>query len=293
MSFALLVSIFHILCVFAFASELGPALNDMNLAVVVLSSRDNIERRNAIRETWAKGHSNVYFFVGKHCPYKPEQRKDWLCEPRDADTFIDLKYNAEQELLTQKLLNEPKVILVDMIDVYRNLPDKLIQSYIWINTHTSVKYILKMDDDSFARVDSVDHWLQNRVNVPKYEWIAFHFLTGVQVFKVGKNAEFKYSGDVYPPYPYGSGHILSIATIRFLLNNLDTWVQYQGEDTSLAIWRDRVKSAIDIVLTTEKQFIPESGDCHNTQKFVISHNISPEKMRACYNTMDEYKYIEL
>ena len=265
---------------------------DIELAVLVLSARDFKDRRNVIRETWGNGHSNVFFIVGKHCPYKPAQRKPWVCEPKNANAIIDKHYNTQQESLTVQLSKEPNVIVVDMIDVYRHLATKLHLGYRWVIENTSAKYVLKMDDDSFARVDSVQHWLMNRVNPPKYEIIAGRFGVGVGVVRGGKWAEKKYKPNKYPPWPTGSGHIVSRPVIEYLHQNTDTWVSYQGEDTSLGIWMEKVRPQMDVHRTSSGHFITHSGDCHNKNKFVIGHKISIKKMRECYTTLDEYETIK-
>ena len=267
------------------------SLNDsVSLVVLVLSARDLKNRRGVIRETWGKGHSNVFFVVGKHCPYKPEQRKPWVCEPKIASMKIDPKYNLEQERLTQKLALEDNVIVVDMVDVYRNMAEKLKLGYIWVFSHTTAQYTLKMDDDSFARVDSVQHWLMNRKKPPKYEIIAGNFRGG-GVPRSGKWAEKIYKPNTYPPWPIGSGHIVSRPVIEYLYNHLDTWVSYQGEDTSLGIWMEKVRLQMNAIRTKSNRFITHSGNCHDKKKFVIGHSISTAKLRACYKTMDEYKHV--
>jgi len=264
---------------------------DIELAVIVLTARDFKDRRNVIRETWGNGHSNIFFIVGKHCPYRPDQRQSWVCEPKNANAIIDEHYNAQQESLTVQLSKEPNVIVVDMIDVYRHLAEKLKLAYLWLVEHTEAKYVLKMDDDSFARVDSVQHWLMNRVNPPKYEIIAGRFGVGVGVVRGGKWAEKKYKPNKYPPWPTGAGHIVSRPVIEYLCLNVDTWVSYQGEDTSLGIWMEKVRPQMNVHRTSSEHFITHSGDCHNKNKFVIGHKISIKKMRECYTTLDEYDHI--
>jgi len=262
----------------------------IELAVIVLSARDYKKRREVIRETWGNGHSNVFFVVGKHCPYRPEQRKTWECEPKNQKMPIDLGYNSREERLTRELNNQPNVIVVDTVDVYRNLPEKLKLAYMWIVEKTTAKYVLKMDDDSFARVDSVQHWLRNRPNPPKYEIIAGKFNTGGPTRK-GKWAETKYKPNKYPPWPSGSGHIVSRSVIKYMHDNIDTWVSYQGEDTSMGIWLSKIREQIVVKRTWSQHFITHSGDCHNTNKFVIGHSIPLHKMRECYKIMDEYKHV--
>ncbi|MDA7838759.1 glycosyltransferase family 29 protein [bacterium] len=263
---------------------------DIDFAVIVLTARDYTDRRIAIRETWGKGHENIYFIVGHHCPYKPAQRKPWVCEPKNPYIQIDAKYNEEQEALTHKLSQEPNVIVVDMIDVYRNLAEKLKLAYMWVYKHTNAKYILKMDDDSFARVDSVQHWLIHRKAKSKYEIIAGGF-SGGRPSRSGKWAETKYKPNKYPPWPSGAGHIVSRPVIEYMYNHLDTWVSYQGEDTSLGIWMEKVRPQMNVERVKCSHFITHSGNCHDKRKFVIGHDISIKKLQQCYKTMDEYAHI--
>jgi len=264
---------------------------DIELAVLVLTGRDFKDRRQAIRSTWGKGHSNVYFVIGKHCPYRPNQRKPYVCEPKSPDMKIDAKYNQQEERLTVELSKEPDVVMVDMIDVYRHLATKLHLGYRWTIENTSAKYVLKIDDDSFARVDSISHWLLSRTAPPKYEMLAGKFGIGIGVTRWGKWAEKKYKPNTYPPWPGGAGHIVSRTVIEYLYQHRDTWVSYQGEDTSMGIWMDKVKADMKVTMTTSKHFITHSGDCHDKSKFVIGHAISIAKLIQCYNTMDEYSHV--
>lgn len=270
--------------------ETNGSILDMYLAVIVLTARDYKKRRIAIRETWGKGHSNVYFIVGKHCPYKPKQRKSWVCEPKNENIQIDEQYNEEQEALTHKLSLEPNVIVVDMIDVYRNLAEKLKLAYMWLYKHTNAKYILKMDDDSFARVDSVAYWLTHRKPKSKYEIIAGGFSAG-SPSRSGKWAETKFKANKYPPWPSGAGHIVSRPVIEYMYKHVDTWVSYQGEDTSMGIWMEKMRSQMNVERVTSLHFITHSGDCHNKKRFVIGHQISISKMKSCFANMDEYKHV--
>ena len=264
---------------------------DIDLAVLVLTGRDYKDRRQAIRRTWGNGHSNVYFVIGKHCPYRPDQRKPYVCEPKSPGMKIDAKYNQQQERLSVELSKEPDVVMVDMIDVYRHLATKLHLGYRWVVDNTSAKYVLKIDDDSFVRVDSISHWLLSRTTPPKYEMLAGKFGIGVGVTRWGKWAEKKYKPNKYPPWPSGSGHIVSRPVIEYLYQHRDTWVSYQGEDTSMGIWMDKVKADMKVTLTTSKHFITHSGDCHDKSKFVIGHAISIAKLIQCYNTMDEWDHV--
>ena len=50
-------------------------LSDNNVVVLVMSVRNAVERRKAIRETWARGHLDVFFMVGDRvCDIPPSYR---------------------------------------------------------------------------------------------------------------------------------------------------------------------------------------------------------------------------
>ena len=54
------------------AVALPPKKPLIDAIVLVLSARENGFRRDAIRQTWAKNKSNVFFMVGEACDIPPE-----------------------------------------------------------------------------------------------------------------------------------------------------------------------------------------------------------------------------
>jgi hypothetical protein len=57
--------------------------------------------------------------------------------------------------------------------------------------------------------------------------------------------------------------------------------EYQGEDSSMGIWMDEAPWTPNLVPDT--RFVTHSGNCDDTSKFVIGHDISGGKMMACYH----------
>ena len=50
-------------------------LSDNNVVVLVMSARNAVERHKAIRETWARGHLDVFFMVeDRSCDIPPSYR---------------------------------------------------------------------------------------------------------------------------------------------------------------------------------------------------------------------------
>lgn len=245
------------------------------LIVLVLSAREHRSIRDTIRNTWAKGHSNVFFVVGKPCMYR--EVETWTCRP---------KPNA-QKITADDIEDASDLIIVDVIDVYRNLASKLHAAYSWVVEHTDAKYILKTDDDTFVRVDRLDKWLQSRSTRP-YEIIAAEFAKYSQVHRQGKWAELSFKRNIYPPYPHGAGHVVNRAVLEYMHEHNKTWKSYQGEDTSMGIWIENIRKDIKVTLTSDSKFLSHSGDCHDITKFVIGHDISPKKMRECNSTLSHH-----
>jgi hypothetical protein len=57
----------------------SPPSVDTSVMIFVMSSRDNFSARQLIRQTWAKGHSNVYFLLGAACPLTPAECAPYRC----------------------------------------------------------------------------------------------------------------------------------------------------------------------------------------------------------------------
>ena len=108
-----------------------------DLVVLVQCGRDSRRQRDAVRETWQNGYSNVFFIVGaKPCPIPPFYRIKYTCDPDPkkkvpASTQVswDRQCIQEQAALLQEQREHPELILVPMVDVYRSLPRKLKESY--------------------------------------------------------------------------------------------------------------------------------------------------------------------
>jgi hypothetical protein len=132
---------------------------------LVVSTRENVDRRQAIRETWAAGHDNVYFVVGQACLVPPDQRSDpQLC---DLDPELKAVDEVYAELMTQDedalKLEEGMyhdLIFTPMPESYRSLPHKLKEAYDFAIQNTAAKWIIKADDDFFVRIDTVSKYLR-------------------------------------------------------------------------------------------------------------------------------------
>jgi len=142
----------------------GMHKGSLSVVVLVLSKRDSFATRNVIRETWASKHDNVFFVIGDACPIPLSSRKEWSCEGKDGE--IEAKDPAEDKDVENNLIEEEKqyldIIRVADKDVYRNLPGKLKSAYSWVIKNTSADWIVKTDDDSFVRIDTMERYLATK-----------------------------------------------------------------------------------------------------------------------------------
>ena len=96
------------------------------LLILVMSPRENVDQRRAIRETWAKDSPNVFFLVSKkYCPYP----SSWLKFGPDGPCTLEEDYSekiarnalseSESELLTE--IKEIQAKLTKVIEQEENV----------------------------------------------------------------------------------------------------------------------------------------------------------------------------
>jgi Galactosyltransferase len=263
-------------------TQFRPNLSDKPVVVIVLSGRENFERRMTIRETWAMAHDNVYFVVGDLCPIPPSQRKDSRrCEADTNKELFDEVFSAyiseEIEALKEEEAEFHDIIFVNHPESYISLPYKLKEAYTWIVENTKARWVVKVDDDFFVRVNGLSRFIMTLDDTKPT--VLGRIKPHNHVFKTGKWAEFQYKPKFYPNFPIGScGHAVSRSVAEYVAKHRKNLIDYQGEDTSLGIWLD--ESALDTNWLTTSLF-DNSGRCTSPEFFIVGHNISPEKMRIC------------
>ena len=278
------------------------------VSIFVMSYYANLAARQTIRETWASGHDNVYFVIGVPCPIPKEQRDQYFCErstespsgrtestPKEQSAHDEESKRNSELVDEEQLKNHDLIRISDVTEVYRHLPHKLKAAFHWGITNTNSQFFVKTDDDSFIRVDTISNDLIRTYdsNVPmligniKPHAIVDH--TGQRTS--GKNKEFNYKPNVYPPWAAGnSGYSVTRPIAQFISDERPDLFEYQGEDTSLGIWLDEGRLKNKVKFVTSKRFAGSlhwEGKCGDKSAFFIGHNILPETMRACYKLMDE------
>lgn len=234
------------------------------LLVVVLSSISGLERRNAARETWVKGCSNlipkvlVKFSIG-------------TAGLSDAGTNLLKKENGRFDDL---------LLLDDLEESYHNLSLKVLKTFAYIDKGFDASYIFKADDDTFVLLDEVLKELVKRDSKTSLYW--GYFNGRARVKKKGKWKETDwFLSDYYLPYALGGGYALSGDLVHHIASNAYGLQLYHSEDVSVGVWLSgfSAERRHDVRFNTE--FV--SRGCRNV--YLVSHKQSVKDMRTKYDNI--------
>jgi hypothetical protein len=259
-----------------------PNLTGSTTVILAISAQSNFRKRQAIRETWAQGHDNVYFIVGHS-----------NCHENMEIQIVDRTHCQEKDhaFLIQEQLRFRDLIEVPIIEFYRGIPEKVVQAYHWSLTHLPlVRWLVKADDDMFVRVQSVETYLQ------KYNsylpMLIGRIIMESAVNREGKWAEEDYPYVYYPYWPQGSaGHIMSRPTAEYIVDNSLTLHRYQGEDVSIGIWLDEAKDKKGMLTNLQYIHVPRlvqnegKQHCQEGTYLMIGHDMKPRDLEHCMKSL--------
>ncbi|CAP36830.3 Protein CBR-SQV-2 [Caenorhabditis briggsae] len=238
-------------------------LSETFLFVSVLSSPNETERRQNVRETWfrlsAKGPSVfIAKFVVGTMGLDSEERK--ILEEENAK-FGDLSFLKRHE------------------EAYDKLAKKTLFSFQNAYDNFKFKFFLKTDADSFVRITPLIMNLKT-VQHPMLYW---GFLDGrAKPFRKGKWKEPEWNlCDRYLPYQLGGGYILSYELVRFLATNAPLFRIYKNEDVSVGAWL----AGLDVKYVHDPRFDTEwtSRGCSN--EYLITHKHTMQEMTQMYENL--------
>jgi hypothetical protein len=280
-----------------------PNLTQSTTVILAMSAQYNFAKRQAIRETWAQGHDNVYFIVGhSNChtnmenPMDVQMRKDRRTQTTHSCQERDHAFLMQEQLRFRDLIEVP------ILELYRDIPEKVVQSYHFSITHLpQVRWLVKADDDMFVFVGRVETYLQ------KYNsylpMLIGRLIMESPVNRDGKWAEQEYPYIYYPYWPQGSaGHIMSRPTVEYIVENSPKLHRYQGEDVSIGIWLDEAKQQqggklrnlqyIHVPHMMQTQGYKEH--CQDDTLLIIGHDMKPQALEECmkWNNNEELPKVQ-
>lgn len=244
--------------------------NASNVVVIVLSARANFERRQVIRETWAKNLHNIFFVLGGP---DPESSPDMdMSNPNSTSIRLFREQETYQDML-------------DTVhpDTYKGLPYKLHYAIKWIGRYEHIQWVLKADDDVVVRLRTLQYYVLRKYN-PTTPMVIGRMEPNSAPHARGKWAEDpKMTMETYPPWAYGSsGYVMSRGVIDYIASEQSIYY-YQGEDVSLGLWL--YESPLDVTWIDSPDFNLQKDQLWYNHKYsvVIGHDLTVEEIREFYD----------
>jgi len=236
---------------------------------VIFSGGLNGHRRQAIRQSWLRlsGPRKVkhYFIIGS----------------------LDVNQSLLDSLLEEQRLHNDLLLFPHLKDTYTTLTLKLLQTLKWFSSQMKFKYLVKVDDDSFLRVDQLfDELLERSVAKKELKPLYMGFFDGrAHVKRGGQWSESNwFLCDRYLPYALGGGYVISEDLVKFVAQNSNLLQLFRNEDVSLGVWL----SALNINRIHDMRFDTEyqSRGCLNSH--TITHKQSVDKLKILFENLQTF-----
>ncbi|WJX56997.1 hypothetical protein P8452_42598 [Trifolium repens] len=241
---------------------------NVELFIGILSAGGNFAERMAVRKSWMQhkliksSHVVARFFVALH------GRNDINVEiKKEAEYFGD-------------------IIIVPYLDHYHLVALKTIAICEYgIRTDVAAKYIMKCDDDTFVRVDSV---ISKARQVQSGKSFYMGYINShpkpMHRGKWAVNYE-DWVEEEYPPYADGPGYIISSDIARFIASEFEQQKLklFKMEDVNMGIWVKQFSSSREV------KYIHNNKFCHYgcIEDYYIAHYQSPRQMICMWDKLQQ------
>ena len=185
--------------------------------LLIMTSPKGELRRKAMRETWLK-------YAGDKVKIAVERRFVVGTKGLSSITIKELK--AEQSR------NSDLLFLENFKDSYHKLTEKLLRTLIWINYNVDAKFIMKLDDDTFVRLDKLLPSIIQQEPVMRVYWGFFRGNARIKRKGPWKEPSW-FLSDHYIPYALGGGYLISTDLVYYISKNANYLSLYNSEDVSL------------------------------------------------------------
>ncbi|XP_036601045.1 beta-1,3-galactosyltransferase 6 [Trichosurus vulpecula] len=244
-------------------AEEGEPAERAFLAVLVVSAPAGTERRSAVRSTWLAG-------AGSPGPLADV----WA---RFVVGTAGLEAAERSALEREQARHGDLLLLPQLRDAYENLTAKVLAMFAWLDKRVAFDFVLKADDDTFARLGALRDELRAR-EPERRRRLYWGFFSGrgrVQAGGRWREAAWLLC-DHYLPYALGGGYVLSADLVRFVSRNRDVLQRWRSEDVSLGAWL----APLDVRREHDPRFDTEyrSRGCSN--QYLVTHKQSPDDMRS-------------
>ena len=233
---------------------------ELLMAVLVMSDPKSNYARRIIRKTWASDVPEgfvVRFVIG-------------TAKLTDSELAAVLEEDFDHGDL---------ILLPRLEDAYNKLSFKLLEMLVWANENLNVRYLMKVDEDSFVQPNLLADEL---LKMPSKRLYWGYFNGRGPVLKEGKFAELEYNMcDRYTPYALGGGYVLSADLVTFVAQNHALLKVYKNEDVSLGSWL----SPLDIHREHDERFDTEYHSRGCKDSYLVTHKHSLKQIQLYHRTV--------
>lgn len=299
--------------------------NDIFLVILILSAPSNIRQRDAIRSTWLKinvhslapdtSHARVFNYNengfieqdsvdDQIAQLKRFQQK--ILQPNGnsntpssnlkilhyfAVSTAALPQEEHSILLRENEAHKDLLLLNDLYDSYANLTRKVLRCLEALDNMPSFKYLLKVDDDTYVKLDflleelmAFDRIVSQQTTSltfprPELYWGYFNGRANIQRSGQWKETNFHLS-DRYLPYALGGGYVISRKLVGLLALNARFLSTFVSEDMSMGVWLSPYRNVYrkhDVRFDTA--YIPRKCRRHH----IVLHKRSVANMNDLHN----------
>ncbi|KAI5636500.1 galactosyltransferase domain-containing protein [Phthorimaea operculella] len=275
-------------------------------AVLILSKPSNIMERDTIRETWKRLASNIIVENGERI-YRWDKAAKKMAKTPDFIKFYfaigtqDMSTSDLKALVAENKEMGDLLLLENHTENYKTLSEKLLKSLEWFSENLkNLKYLVKVDDDSFVRIDliiqNLEAYAPSMSDPQIAEYVSYkpsqvtnqglywgYFNGRARVYLTGKwKEEDWFLCDKYLPYALGGGYVISKKIVDYVGRNKDMLSPYNSEDVSMGVWTAALRGinrVHDLRFDTEWT----SRGCSNDM--IIRHKQTPTDMLEMYNNL--------
>ncbi|KAK8397623.1 hypothetical protein O3P69_004422 [Scylla paramamosain] len=165
----------------------------------------------------------------EHKETQAERAEEWKQHLADLQLKLEEEQNHHHDLL-----------ILPHLDVYNNLPYKVMAYLSWTAYKQNSSYVMKVDDDTFVNVNLLNMLTEVQREEDQVWWSLFHHRRSVPAY--GKWADFTYPSLTYPAFPAGSGYIMTKSLVRAVVDAQHHLIPHGGEDVSMGIWVSSVSA---------------------------------------------------
>lgn len=182
--------------------------------------------------------------------------------------------------------------LMPFLDYYSLITLKIVAVCILGTKLLPAKYIMKIDDDAFVRIDEVIYALKkNDSQGLLYGLISYESSPHRDKDSKWYISEAEWPHDSYPPWAHGPGYIISIDIAKFVVKGHEEGELkfFKLEDVAMGIWIQKFKeSGRNVNYMNDERFY--NSGCGSD--FVLAHYQGPWKLLCLWDKLQrEHKAI--